>query len=226
MPEANVQDKSTAAFFDLDLTLLSVNSAKLWLRFMWQRGELSLMDAIRSASWLIRYRLATLDIADVSRKVMRGLDGKSEEDLRLLVEDWYVREVRPHYFQQGRDLVEKHRAQGHRLVLLTGSSPYISAPVCQELRLDDYLCTRLEVVDGRFTGRPVEPVCYGDGKLYWASEFAAEHGVDLDRSWFYTDSFTDLPMLRSVGHPVAVNPDPRLRRLATREGMQVLDFSS
>jgi phosphoserine phosphatase len=70
----------------------------------------------------------------------------------------------------------------------------------------------------------VDPICYGDGKRVLAEELAAAEGLDLDQSWFYTDSYTDLPMLRRVGHPVATNPDPRLARLARREGMQVLRF--
>src|SRR5215475_6350161 len=84
------------------------------------------------------------------------------------------------------------------------------------------LVTQLVVREGRFTGEVIEPVCYGRGKVYWAERFAAEHGVELPRSYFYTDSITDLPVLDRVGHPRVVNPDPRLRRLAQRRGWQVL----
>jgi phosphoserine phosphatase len=87
-----------------------------------------------------------------------------------------------------------------------------------------YVCTYLEAEDGRLTGRIVPPVCYGPGKVVWAERFAAEHRVDLSASYFYTDSITDLPLLEQVGHPVAVNPDPRLRRLARRQGWPVEMF--
>ena len=91
-----------------------------------------------------------------------------------------------------------------------------------DLGIGHFLVTELVVRDGRFTGQVIEPVCYGRGKAYWAERFAAEHGVDLARSYFYTDSITDLPVLDRVGHPRVVHPDPRLRRLAQRRGWQVL----
>lgn len=216
----------TAAFFDLDLTLLRVNSATLWLKFMWRRGELGVLDAMRSAGWLLQYRMATLDISDISRKFLTGLQGQSEEEMRQLVAAWYVDEVRQHLYEEARALVESHREQGHKLVLLTGSSPYISTPVTEELRLDDFLCTRLYVDDdGNFTGVPIEPLCYAEGKVHWATQWAQEHDVDLGSSWFYSDSYTDIPMLEVVGNPVATNPDPRLRRHAQKAGMTVLDFA-
>jgi HAD superfamily hydrolase (TIGR01490 family) len=215
-----------AAFFDLDLTLLRVNSATLWLKFMWRRGELRAWDAMRSAGWLLQYRMATLDITDISRKFLTGLAGQSEAEMRALVATWYAAEVREHLYEEARALVEEHRAKGHKLVLLTGSSPYISTPVTEELGLDAFLCTRLEVdPQGKFTGVPIEPLCYGHGKVHWARRWAERHDVDLDTSWFYSDSFTDLPMLEEVGHPVATNPDPRLRRHAVRTGMAILDFT-
>ena len=87
-----------------------------------------------------------------------------------------------------------------------------------------YLCTFLQSEDGRLTGAIEPPACYGTGKVVWARRFAAEHGVDLGASYFYTDSISDLPLLEQVGHPVAVNPDPRLRRLATRRGWPIQMF--
>jgi phosphoserine phosphatase len=82
----------------------------------------------------------------------------------------------------------------------------------------------LEREDGRLTGRVTPPVCYGQGKVVWAERFAAEHDVDLDAGYFYTDSISDLPLLERVGHPVAVNPDPRLRRLADKRGWPIEQF--
>jgi phosphoserine phosphatase len=95
--------------------------------------------------------------------------------------------------------------------------------VCEDLDIEHSIATRVEVVDGKFTGRGIKPFCYGRGKLYWAEKFAEEHGIDLAASWFYTDSIVDLPMLEAVGHPVAVNPDPRLRAEAKRRGWLVVD---
>lgn len=218
-------DTPIAAFFDLDETLIAANSARLWITHMWRQGKLGLRDTVRSLGWLLRYRFAMIDMADISRKALAGLEGQVEDELRADVLAWYEQQIKDLFYDDAIALIERHREQGHHLILLTAASPYIAEPVCRDLQLHDLLCTRLEVrPDGRFSGRPVEPLCYGEGKVHWAERLAQERGVDLDRSYFYTDSYTDLPMLRRVGHPVATNPDPRLRRLALQEGMAVRDF--
>ena len=118
--------------------------------------------------------------------------------------------------------VAAHRRAGHVVALLTSATRYLAEPLGADLGIDHLLVTQLVVREGRFTGEVVQPVCYGRGKVYWAERFAAEHGVDLDQSYFYTDSITDLPVLDRVGHPRVVHPDPRLRRLAQQRGWQVL----
>jgi HAD superfamily hydrolase (TIGR01490 family) len=118
--------------------------------------------------------------------------------------------------------VAAHREAGHVLALLTSATRYLAEPLGADLGIEHHLVSQLVVRDGRFTGEVVQPVCYGRGKVYWAERFAAEHGVDLAASFFYTDSITDLPLLDRVGHPRVVHPDPRLRRLAQRRGWQVL----
>jgi HAD superfamily hydrolase (TIGR01490 family) len=107
-------------------------------------------------------------------------------------------------------------------VLLTASSPYISEQVAEELGMTDYICTRFEVDGGVFTGRLDGPLCYGEGKVVLASRWAEERGVSLASCSFYSDSYTDLPMLEAVGSPVAVNPDLRLARHAQRARWPVI----
>jgi HAD superfamily hydrolase (TIGR01490 family) len=214
-----------AAFFDLDLTLLSVNSAKVWLRHMWKQGELKPLDLVRSVSWMVQYRFALLDLTEVIKRTLKDLEGYVEADLEAQVAAWYAVEIKHLYYKEALALVEEHRQKGHRLFLATGSSPYMSRIAIAQVGLEDYVCTQLEVTDdGRFTGNVIEPVCYGEGKKHWASALAAREGVDLAKSWFYTDSYTDLPFLEAVGNPVATNPDPRLRRHAQRTGMPIRDF--
>ena len=110
-------------------------------------------------------------------------------------------------------------------MLLTSSSPCESALATRYFRLDACLSSRYEVLDGRFTGEPVLPLCYGAGKVEHAESWAFREGIDLSRSYFYTDSNTDLPMLLRVGRPRVVNPDLRLRWEARRRGWTVLDWS-
>ena len=128
--------------------------------------------------------------------------------------------------EQGREHVADHLKQGHVVSLLTSGTRFSATPLADMLHVPHVLCTDIEVVDGIITGRHIAPACAGPGKVVHAERFAAEHGVDLARSYFYTDSFSDLPMLERVGCPRVVNPDPRLRALAQERGWRILDLFS
>ena len=115
--------------------------------------------------------------------------------------------LREYIADGARKQIEWHRSQGHHVAIVSASTPYAVAPVTRDLGLADaYLATHLEVVAGRFTGRVVEPACYGPGKLVVTRAYTAKHKLDLAKSFFYSDSQADLPLLEAVGNPVAVNP--------------------
>ncbi|HOG48268.1 MAG TPA: HAD family hydrolase [Anaerolineae bacterium] len=214
-----------AAFFDLDHTVLTRGSASLWARFEYREGRLSRGQFLRLAWWNLQYRLAVIDMAVITRRLAASMRGQSEAELIARSNRWFEEMVRPCIAEGAVKRIREHMAEGHTVALLTASTPYVSAPVCHALGLDErYICTRLEVQGGLFTGRCIEPICFGPGKVYWARAFAAEHRLDLAQSYFYTDSYTDLAMLLAVAHPVAVNPDARLRHHATRTGWPVERF--
>jgi HAD superfamily hydrolase (TIGR01490 family) len=150
----------------------------------------------------------------------------SETSVRERTLQFYLGEVRSQMRPGARRALEEHRGEGHRLVLLTSSSQYLSEAVSEELRLDGFLCNSFEVEGGFFTGRAVRPLCFGRGKVDHATRFAKEHGVPLEQCAFYTDSFSDLPMLEAVGEPVVVHPDPRLRRAAKKRGWRIVDWDA
>lgn len=203
------------AFFDLDKTLLSKNSGGLWVRSELRQGFISPVQAARAGLWLLGYHMGYAQIEGVIRDAISTLKGTPEHVIRARTQAFYTREVASLYRPGARPAVERHRALGHRLVLLTTSSNYLSAPVVDALGLDAALCNRFVVgEDGRFTGEPVEPLCFGEGKLKHARAYADAVGVPLSACAFYTDSVADLPVLEAVGMPVAVHPDPRLARLA------------
>ena len=121
------------------------------------------------------------------------------------------------YRTGARPALERHRTRGDRVVLLTASSIYLSELVQEDLELDDVLCNRFEIdAEGLHTGEAVGALCFGAGKLPYAEAYARSRGVELDDCYFYTDSYSDLPVLERIGHPVVVNPDPRLRTEAER----------
>ena len=215
---------SSIAFFDLDLTLLSCNSATLWVKRQLREGHISRWDAIKMAGWIGMYQMGMANIEDAVRKAIRGLEGKIEHDIRFRTEEFWAEEVVSTIRPQARDVVEKHRRAGDALVLLTGSSLYLSQCAVNELRLDDFLCTRFAVEDGVFTGEVEGALCYGPGKLVQATAYTQAQGVDLKDCIFYTDSYSDLPALEAVGTPIAAHPDPRLLRHANRHGWPIVNW--
>src|SRR5690606_22889710 len=134
------------------------------------------------------------------------------------VETFFERDVAWAICAEARERIEIHRRQGHLVALLTSATHFLSTPVARALAVDHILCTEVEIDAGLLTGRTIEPLCYGVGKVLRAEQFAEHHDIDLASSYFYSDSISDLPMLERVGHPRVVNPDPRLRRVALGRG--------
>jgi HAD superfamily hydrolase (TIGR01490 family) len=214
-----------AAFFDLDGTLLRVNSGTLWLIREIRHRRVTAVQVARAVGYLAAYNLGFVDIVAATRMALQSIRGVPEDDVRAWTLAWFHREVVRHAAPGAWAVLRHHRHEGRPLVLLSSTSPYEAAAAADWFGLDDRLSTRYEVRDGRFTGELVLPPCFGEGKIAAAETWAAGHDVDVRRSWFYTDSFTDLPMLEWVAHPCAVAPDFRLRRIARRRGWPVLDWS-
>jgi len=214
----------TAAFFDIDGTLLSVNSAPLYARYLRQHGRARRRDLLRTAFYLLQYRLNLLDIDRAIERASAFIAGQLESDVARFCEQWYREVVRSYVVPEMRVIVDEHRAAGHLLALLSSSTSYLAVPLARDLDVPHLIVTRLEVVDGRFTGRAIAPVCYGPGKVHWAKAFVEEQAVDLAQSYFYTDSITDLPVLELVGFPRIVNPDRLLRRAARQRGWTIVNF--
>ena len=216
------------AFFDLDKTLLSVNSGSLWVKSEYRSGRLPARMLLRASGWLTLYHLGFHGrLESLLREAVRTLDGQSEAELRDRTRQFYEDEVRGRFRPGALEALEKHRALGELRVLLTTSSNYLSMHVAADLELDDIICNSFLVDEqGLFTGLPKEPLCAGSGKLTLAAEYAAERAVRLSDCSFYTDSAADLPAMEAMGEPVAVNPDPRLRRRAAKEGWRIVDWGT
>ncbi len=214
----------TIAFFDMDETLIAVNSATLWVRYQWRKGEISTTDVVRSFGYLLGYKLAIVDVERLATEAVSRLNGRAEEDLREETLRWYAQEVQHTIIEEIRGVIARHRAQNHRCVLLTASSTYIAEALSADLELDGAISTRFAVENGVFTGALDGGVCWGQSKASRGRDWAYEHGISLEDCWFYTDSYTDLPMLEAVGNPVVVNPDPRLARWASQRKIGVLRY--
>jgi len=212
------------AFFDLDRTVLTDSSGLLYMRYLWRRGDISRWGMLRAYGYSALYKLGFFNYPAVAAKLATSVSHDGEEQTRALCQRWFEEVLVNYIAPKAVQHMEEHRAQGHVVTIISASTPYVVGPVAAHLAVEEYLCTRLEVVEGHFTGRIVEPACYGPGKIYWADAFARQHGADLGHAYFYTDSHSDEPLLQRVAYPVAVNPDSRLQALAARRGWPVEYF--
>ncbi len=212
------------AFFDMDKTILSENSATLYMRYRYQRGEMSKRDLLMGLGAYLKYKIGILDIRSWTLDMMAQFSGQSEkqleEDAIAWVEDAVVETIYP----EAEQLVAEHLAESHVVAIVSGATAFVVRPIAARLGIEHILHTRLEVENGLFTGRVIEPICFEEGKIYWLQQFIDEQGIDLAKSYFYSDSITDLPLLDLVGHPVATNPDPLLYRTAVKRRWPVRFF--
>lgn len=209
-----------AAFFDMDRTLLRVDTAMSWTRFLYRRGEISPATLAKAIYWSTLYKVALLDMETVFTRLVEELRGDSEAEMIAKCDVWYRAHVEPEIAPAARVAVEHHRRAGHVVVLATGSTQYAARPVARGVGIEHVLSSELEVAGGAFTGRPAA-LCFGHHKVALAERWASDHGIDLGASYFYSDSYNDRPMLERVGTAIAVNPDARLRRLARQRGWAV-----
>ncbi len=206
----------------MDRTLLRKETASLYVRYQIDTGEASWADMLRTLYWVARYTLGVLDAERVAATVLAELRGMPETVMAARCDDWFSRYVEPHITDGGRDAVRRHREAGDLCAIVTGASPYASRPLARRLGIDHVVSTVFEVdAERRFTGRAEQPLCLGAGKVERAERLAREHGFRLEDAVFYTDSVSDLPLMERVAEPVAVNPDPRLRRIAERRRWRV-----
>ncbi len=218
--------KKVAAFFDLDRTLISVNSGYLYAKHERANKRITAQQFWISAFYIVLYHFSLVDIEAAYRKAATYYTGVPEEDLRTRTHDWFLEHIQGLLQPGALVALEAHREAGHPLVLLTSSSEYVSEIVMDTWNLDAWLANRFELdEEGRLTGGVNTPLCYGGGKVVYAEEWAEENNVDLDASFFYSDSYSDRPMLERVGHPRVVNPDPRLTRLARKLEWPIHDWN-
>ena len=213
----------SAAFFDLDRTLITVSSGHLWFRRERAQGRLSLSQAMEAGLWGLLYNAGLMQSHNGLERAVRGLSGQSEAEMIARSHTFYDEEIAHTVAPGAHEVLAAHRAQGDQLVLLTSSTHYVADCIRNDLNLDDALAMRLQASEGRFTGR-IEQLCFGAAKVDIARRWADERDIKLSDCSFYSDSYTDLPMLEQVGTPIAVHPDRRLLKVARKRGWAVMDW--
>lgn len=219
---------TSAAFFDVDRTLLAGASGLHLVQPFRRRGLLSARQVARTMLIQLSFASRGSDDDQLDRftegvkELMRGWEHDVVVDI---IEQELERRIRPMVFQEALDRIAQHKAQGQRVYAVSATLEEIVEPLARLLGLDGAIATRMEVVDGVFTGE-IELANHGAAKAGRLREFAVAHDVDLAASCAYSDSITDAEFLRAVGRAYAVNPDKALRRLAEDEGWGILRFST
>ena len=214
------------AFFDVDKTLIAENSATLYLKALYERGEVDVMTVLANLGSYLQYRLNVLDIERFTGRTLVHFKGRSERSLEVEAAEWFDAYVLPTLYPEALELIGAHTKEGHVVALVSGATKFVIQLLAGYLGVEHVLYTRMEVKDGFFTGRAIQPICFGEGKIYWLQQLIEREDIDLARSYFYTDSYSDLPLLDLVGHPMAVNPDPLLYRESRRRHWPVRYFDA
>lgn len=215
-----------AAFFDLDQTLFAGFSATAFTRDQLASGRLSPRDLLDSARATLSFTMGRTGFSSfvtATAAVYRGMkESVLEEAGQRAFEEYLATEIYP----ESRALVKAHQDAGHTVAIVTSATRYQAAPVANELGIEHLLCTRLAVEDGVLTGEVIRPTCYGEGKADAARSLRAEYGLDLEQSYFYSDSHEDLPLFELVGLPRPLNPTRRLAQIAKERQWPVRRFTS
>jgi HAD superfamily hydrolase (TIGR01490 family) len=217
----------TAAFFDLDKTVIAKSSTLAFSKPFFAQGLLNRRAVLKSsyAQFLFLMSGADHDQMDRMRSYVTSMcAGWDVEQVKSIVEETLHDIVNPLVFAEAANLITDHKLCGRDVVVVSASGEEIVAPIARALGATHAMATRMVVEDGKYTG-DIAFYCYGEGKAQAIRELAAREGYLLEHSYAYSDSITDLPMLDLVGHATAVNPDRALRREATTRGWPVLTFS-
>jgi putative phosphoserine phosphatase/1-acylglycerol-3-phosphate O-acyltransferase len=223
--EEGPSGRAVGAFFDVDGTLIAGFSALAFMRDRLTSGRMSPRDVAATLLSTARFQAGRLGFSGLVAATAAWLRNVPEQELEELSERIFTRAIASAIYPESRALVQAHGRRGHTLALVSAATRYQIEPLARELGIPHVLCTRLEVENGRLTGRHVWPTCYGGGKALAARALAREQGVDLGQSYFYTDSHEDLPLLEIVGRPRPTNPSRRLVTIAARRGWPVRRFT-
>jgi HAD superfamily hydrolase (TIGR01490 family) len=214
------------ALFDLDHTLLPIDSDYEWSRFLVRTGVLDGEAYERDNDrFLKQYQAGTLDIDEFLRFALAPLAANPREDLDAWHRAFMADVITPNIRPAARRLVDDHLERGDLVALVTATNEFVTAPIAAEFGIPNLIATTIEQQAGRFTGRPRGTPSFREGKLTRTLEWLASLGlslVDFERSYYYGDSRNDLPIMERVSHPVATNPDPMLAAAAQARGWPVI----
>ena len=213
------------AIFDLDNTLLSIDSDHAWGEFLVEQGAVDPV-AYREANerFLADYNAGTLDMAAFLEMALKPLAENTPEQLAAWHQQFMASKIEPHILPKAEELLARHRTKGDTLLIITATNRFITGPIAERLGVDDLIAVDPEMVDGRYTGRVDGVPSYREGKVIRLQAWLEAQDITMDGAWFYSDSHNDLPLLEKVDHPVAVDPDDTLRKVAEERNWRIMSL--
>lgn len=215
------------ALFDLDNTLLAADSDHLWGVFL---SEENIVDADYYAQenerFYAEYKRGVLDIMEFLRFSLKPLSEHAPDQLYTWREQFLEQKIKHNIASGSAELIAKHRQQGDTLVIITATNAFITRPIADLLGIEHLIATDPQMINGRYTGEVEGIPCFQSGKVERLNSWMQQHGLDLEGSYFYSDSNNDLPLLKEVTYPYAVDPDDTLREFAEQAGWPVISLRS
>jgi HAD superfamily hydrolase (TIGR01490 family) len=213
------------AFFDLDRTLISVNSGKILIETAYSKGLITRLQLI-NAIWLsFLYKFGLWDTIKIIDSMTSWLNGIDESAMNELTKDIFEKEIKHNIRPELIEEILIHKQEGGSVVILSSAIGAICNPVAEYLDIDDVICSGLEIKEGVFTGRPSGTFCFGEEKVNRLNSYCAEKKISPAVTWYYGDSIADFPVLSATGNPVCVYPDKKLLRKAIKRNWKIISSS-
>ena len=212
------------AFFDLDRTLIDVNSAVLYAKYERKRKRICLWQMVTAVVYSALYHLNLLNMEQAYVKALQHYKGQPEKIIDKNTREFFFSDVHGRLQPGAKKALDYHKAKGHELVLLSTSSCYQARAAAEAWGLDDFIANRFPIEEGKLNGTLAKPFCYGQGKVELAEKWIQGKNIDMNQCFFYSDSYSDLPMLKRVGFPKVVNPDPKLKQFSKMMNWEVLNW--
>lgn len=225
IPDYSAGKTAKLAIFDLDNTLLGDDSDVLWGRFLVENKLVDVTHYEReNERFYEAYKAGTLDIYEFLAFALEPLARIPLDQLLSLRQRFLQEKIEPVMLAASKTLLDLHRQHGHCLLIITATNEFITRPIAERLGVHDILATKPEMAEGQYTGQVEGIPCFQEGKVERLKDWLAHHNWDFEKTWFYSDSVNDAPLLCNVDHAVAVDPDPRLQTLAEEKSWPVLSL--
>jgi HAD superfamily hydrolase (TIGR01490 family) len=218
--------KNYIAFFDLDQTIAKSISGRALFRGAYRKGLLTRFDIMRAVFLSTAFRLKLKDPAKIIDKMVRWVEGIPEKALEDLCSEVFMHELLPSVYKEAISEIENHKSKNAKVVILSSSLTTVCQEMAKNLDIDDFICTELEVRNGYLTGQPAGHICYGEEKAVRLKKYCEKYNFSPSDAWYYGDSMADLPALNSVGNPICVNPDKKLKKTARNRGWKIVSWNN